>query len=189
MTDRAVKIDQDLGTEEPVQCLLSCGMAAHEPLERGRLIGREVIDVKVRVVLKPGTDKINEAFERLFLIRPRKHPIGGVIQLPIGAAIGVPEEVLQPAFPCEGITFEIKKHITWRGFGQHREAKAWLKGQELVKNAAGIPAFNLDPGLLPNPLIGMSGPTLRLPRERERHCSQLRDRPDGLLLEFFRLKL
>ena len=64
VADDAVEVDEDLAAEEVVELALAGAVAAHQPLERGDLVGRVVVDVQVGVAREPLVHEVDEGLER-----------------------------------------------------------------------------------------------------------------------------
>ena len=63
LADDLVEIDEDLAPQQVVELLLARGVLAHQPLQRGGLVGGVVVDVQVRPRAQPLVDEVDELLE------------------------------------------------------------------------------------------------------------------------------
>ena len=87
-----MQINEPLGAQKPIQFHAASGMPSHEPLERGRLVWREVVDVHAWVGLPPLHEEVHELFKGQTLRVARKAPEGSILRLS-GFDQDEPEEV------------------------------------------------------------------------------------------------
>ena len=66
MAHDGVQIDEDARPQHLVDFVFAGRVAAHEPLQRRRLIGREMIDVQVGIFLQALDDEIDERSNAAF---------------------------------------------------------------------------------------------------------------------------
>ena len=117
LADDGVQIDEPLGPQQPVELALARGVAAHQALERGRLVGREVIDVQPGKALPARHHEVDEGLEG----RPLRGGIKGPARVILGLAgrpRGPAEQILEPARADEGIALEVEEDVARRGLGQ-----------------------------------------------------------------------
>src|SRR5262249_51187398 len=92
-------------------------IAAHQPLQRRRLVRYIVIDVQTGELRPACHDKIDESFERALLVGARERPLA----LTDESTARVPEEIAEQIFQAmladEGVAFEVEKHIAFGSFG------------------------------------------------------------------------
>ena len=110
-----------LRAQQIVDLVLARRVAAHQALQRRRLVGREVVDVQVGIGLQALRHEVDEALER----RPLLLPIGGPIarvsrRRRQSSDVKIPEQKLQPAVADERITLEVEEDVACRGFGKAR---------------------------------------------------------------------
>ena len=148
LPDHPVQVDEDAAAQQPVDLFLAGGVAAHQALDRGRLVGAVVVDVEARILPPARRDAVDETLERTLL--------GGFIERPAAVVSAVPirgsEEVLEPAARREGIAFEIEEEVARRGCRQRGESLVFLdRRNQLVHAPAFTPSLILDARLLPDP--------------------------------------
>ena len=143
LADDLEEVDEDAGAQEVVDLVLARAVPAHQPLERGRLVARVVVDVQARVARASLVDEVDEVLERLLL--------GGAVVRPEGAvALGVADapEVLEPAARLpERVALDVEEEIAGRGRRQEREPARRLRRQHAVDVLAGARMVELELGL------------------------------------------
>ncbi len=135
VADDAVEVDEDLAAEEVVELALAGAVAAHQPLERGDLVGGVVVDVQVGVAREPLVHEVDERLER--------DPLGLVVvrveRLEVAVDVEDPPEVLERAVGVpERVALEVEEEVAGRGVGQEREAGFGLRLEEPVGVVAGL---------------------------------------------------
>ena len=111
LTNHAIEVDEDLGAQQLIELVGAGGIPSHEPLHRGRFVGRVVIDVHRRVVAATLEDRIDESLERLLFFVRRQRPELLVTNATAAVTEGVPEEVVEAAVLRLPIAFEIQKDV------------------------------------------------------------------------------
>ncbi len=171
VADDAVEVDEDLAAEEVVELALAGAVAAHQPLERGDLVGGVVVDVQVGVAREPLVHEVDEGLER--------DPLGLVVvrveRLEVAVDVEDPPEVLERAVGVpERVALEVEEEVAGRGVGQEREAGFRLRLEEPEGVGAGLARDELELGLLAvlGPAVGVDagghGLGGRAPELRER---------------------
>ena len=61
------QVDEDTAAQQIVDLVLARAEAAHEPFERGDLVGGVVVDVQVGVLAQARMHEVDEPLERLSL--------------------------------------------------------------------------------------------------------------------------
>ena len=181
VADDAEQVDEDVAAEQVVELPLARAVAAHQPLERGDLVGGVVVDVQVGVAREPLVHEVDEALER----DPLRLVVVRVERLEVAVDVEDPPEVLEPAARVpERVALEVEEEVAGRGVGQEREARLRLRLQEPVIVHAGLARVQLELGLLAvlRPAVrvdpGRHGLGGRAPELRER-----RDPGGGELLD------
>ena len=180
----AQEVDEQLGAQHAVELAGARGVPAHEPLERGGLVGRVVVDVHARVGFPEGGDFVEDRLEDGLLLGRRCGPSaesGDV--LPVGPDDRHPEEVLARAFVGEVVAFEVEEDVAGRGLGQAREAAALFDGQQLVDGRVGAAPRELDAGLALRLLERLLRALGRLERDGEAEVAEALERLDAVRLE------
>ncbi len=122
LLDDRMEIDEQPGAQHAVDLVLARRVAAHQTLDRRRLVGGEVIDVEIAVPRPALHDEIDERLERRSLRDGIERP-ERVIDRASRAVLDDPaEQVLAPRRTHEGIPFEIEEHVARRGRGQSLES-------------------------------------------------------------------
>ena len=171
VADDAVEVDEDLAAEEVVELALAGAVAAHQPLERGDLVRRVVVDVQVGVAREPLVHEIDEGLER--------DPLGLVVvrveRLEVPVDVEDPPEVLERAVRVpERVALEVEEEVAGRGVRQEREAGFRLRLDQLVDVLAAFARVELELRLLAvlGPAVGVDagghGLGWRAPELRER---------------------
>ena len=111
-----VKVDEDLSPKEPVDLVLAGGISAHQPLERCRFIGSEVVDVHSRPAAKALSQEVDQQFERGLLLLRIERPVGSICLSTILVPEGVAEQVFETAHTDEWISFQVQEHVARTGF-------------------------------------------------------------------------
>ena len=91
LPDHPVQVDEDAPAQEPIDLFLAGGVAAHQALDRGRLVGAVVVDVEARILPPARRDAVDETLDRTLLGRFVERPAAVVTALPIRG----PEQVLE----------------------------------------------------------------------------------------------
>ena len=131
LPDDAVEVDEPAGAQQPVDLVLARRVPAHQPLERGRLVGRVVVDVHPGVGLPRRRDQVDDRLEG--------GPLLGVGERPEPAVDGRSgvverhdaEQVLAPALAGERVALEVEEHVAGRRLREPRQPQARLDRPEL----------------------------------------------------------
>ena len=140
LPDGPVEIDEDPAAQQLVDLLLAGAVAPRETLHCGRLVGRVVVDVQVRVRFEPVADEVDERLEGAplgaggdgaFLDRPE----GVERWLPVGVRadrLDDAEEVVDAVDLLgaeERVALDIEEEVARRRLGQHEQS---LVGNQLL---------------------------------------------------------
>ena len=158
LPDDAQQVDHHALAEQPVDLGLARAVAAHQPLERGRLVRRVVVDVHRRVVVEARHDPVDEPLERRGARRrARTRRRRRVTRWPRTPPLGVeePEQVVEPVVEGVRVALDVEEQVARRGRRQRGQARARARSprpapgtKQLVAERARAPALELDPGLL-----------------------------------------
>ena len=121
-------------------------MQAHQPLERGRLVVRVVVDVQVGVALEPLVHEVDELLERALLLRAVVAPEGVKPRLALVDRDRA-EQVLEPVL-VERVALHVEEEVALGGRRQEREAPALLGLEQLVRGRAGAALVELQARLI-----------------------------------------
>ena len=168
---------QHAAAEESIHLRLARAVATHQPLERGRLVRRVVVDVHVRVLVEPLDDAVDETLEGAPLAVERE--LAGLVARPDGVegVVGLEdaEQVVEPVVERVRVALDVERQVARRWRRERREPAIELDlvrrvGQEeLVLEARFATTLELDPGLLVDTNEGALADVLerRLHRDRE----------------------
>ena len=164
------QVDEPLPPQQRVELGLAGAVPPGEPLQRGLLVGRVVVDVHVRVGGQPAGQLVEQvAGQRRLLV---------VVVRPPGAepsaAVPQPGEVL-PALAVGGerVALEVEVDVARAGRRQAQQPAVGLGRQQLVGGPAGGPLAHLQARLLGQPLTGR--PADRAGQLGHRGCGQRLD--------------
>ena len=113
LPDGPQQVDEDALAQESIDLCLPRAVAAHEALERCRLVGRVVIDVHRRVRGEASHEEVDQLLERASLAVERELP--GVVARPDGVERPVhvenAEEVVEAVVERIRIAFDIEEQV------------------------------------------------------------------------------
>ena len=112
-----MQIDEAAAAEQPVERLGARPVLRDEPFQCGRLVGAEVIHVKVRVRLQPCSHEVEERLAHRPLGRGRECPAVLVRPGPVDLAECPAGQVLEATVAEERIALEIEEHVAPRRLG------------------------------------------------------------------------
>ena len=143
------EIDQHPAAQQVVELGLTRSVLAHQPLQRRAFVGRVVVDVHARVARAPLADQIEQPLEARLLLGPVEPPDAVVLRLAVVVEVDPAEQVLEPALRLvPGVALEVEPDVARRRLGQKREPALGLDREHDVLQLAGLPAVELEPGLL-----------------------------------------
>ncbi len=142
--------------------LAAGGVAAHELLEGGLFVVREVVDVHARVLLAQSVDEVHHGFEGRLLLGLGHRPPGVIDGVPRGVQRGDAEEIFASSFGRERVTLEVEEDVAGGGLGQELEAFVFFEGPKFVERGFVAAGFELDPRLVAHFLEGFAGAVLWL---------------------------
>src|SRR2546425_8700334 len=105
-----MQVDEDPSTQQLVDLILTRRVAAHQLLERGRLVLSVVIDVQRRIACEARHDEVDEAFEGILLRSAIVSPECVVSRLAL-CDLADTEEILETAVFDEGIPLDVKEEV------------------------------------------------------------------------------
>ena len=95
----------------------------------------------------------------------------------IVVAMGHPApQVLQTTRLNKRIAFEIEEDISGGGLRQAAQSASWFELKKLVHRPPRLAPIPLNARLLPDPLVAFRSSAPRLPRKRQQHMGQTRER-------------
>ncbi len=137
-----VQIHQLVHAQQVVDLCLARGVHGHQLLDRRRLVGRVVIDVRIGMAVQPRHDVIDEGLEGQLLfaavMRPERHEALVAVIDDVQS-----EQVLQPAF-LQRIAFHVEEHVA--RVGLRHAFKAAQRGVVRVFGDAVPMAAAVGPG-------------------------------------------
>ena len=146
------QVDEHLVAQQVVHLDLACRVAAHQPLERRRLVGGVVVDVHLRIQVAPRHHLVDESLES----RPFRRRVVGpgvVVGQRVGGgarAAGPSEQVLQAAGAAarqpvtgEGVALQVEEHVPCARCRQAAQPLAVDDGQHLVVGRLARPVAQL----------------------------------------------
>ena len=104
-----VEIDEQARPQHAVDLAFASRVTAHQALEGGRLVRREVVDVEIRVARPAFHDRVDEALEGAALLGAIEGP--GIPVLGLGRE---PEQVLEATASREGVPLEVEEDVARR---------------------------------------------------------------------------
>ena len=119
------EIDEELGAQQIVDFVLARRVAAHQALQRGRLVGREVVDVQVGIGLRAAPSRSRRSARK-----PPSPPAGWKPSRRRSVACRrrrmktIAEQKFEAAVADERIAFEVEEDVARRRFGKARQAEA-----------------------------------------------------------------
>ena len=125
LTYDRVEIHEALASEELVELLSACCVAAHQTLESRRLVVAEVVDVRAGIRGERLHDAIDGGLERGTLVSVCKRPETLILPRRGGRTRRTapqPEQILAAAFAGEPRALQIEEQVHWRWIGQSGEA-------------------------------------------------------------------
>lgn len=173
---RRVEVDEEFGAEHIVHFVLAGRVAAHQPLERARLVGSEVVDMQVGELLAPRLDEVNELLENDALARREtarrgvlaERPSRVILRLSVRADHCPSEQILEALRSDERRAFDVEEDVAGRGLRQARKAAPRLAGPQFVVWLVPDAPLELDARLLAGALVGGGRSALGLAPQRER---------------------
>ena len=138
LADGSQQVDERASPQEGVDLVLACAVAAHEALERGRLVRRVVVDVQVRVGAEPLADEVHHGLERapfaieaeLACLVTRPERVERAVDLEDA------EQVVEPVVEGVRVALEIEEQVAGRRRRQRGET-AFLADRVIARGAAG----------------------------------------------------
>ncbi len=182
----AEEIDEDATPQQRIDGVLPRRVAAHQPLQRRRLIRGVVVDVEIRVALAPFGDEVHQPLERDLL--PGERDLGRMkrVERPERGegAIDVEhaEEVVDAVIERIGIALEVQEQVAGIGRRQHGQAALRLDlcagrwKEQLVDRSRPASALDLDPRLLAHALDAGGARAVERRVEGDRRGGQPGDR-------------
>ncbi len=184
----AEEIDEDATPQQRIDGVLPRRVAAHQPLQRRRLIRGVVVDVEIRVALAPFGDEVHQPLERDLL--PGERDLGRMkrVERPERGegAIDVEhaEEVVDAVIERIGIALEVQEQVAGIGRRQHGQAALRLDlcagrwKEQLVDRSRPASALDLDPRLLADAFDAARARPVERRLERQGSGCQAGDRVD-----------
>ena len=182
LADGAKQVDEDAAPQQPVDLDLAGAVAAHQPLEGGRLVWGVVIDMERRVAFEPLHEEVDEPLERRTFRLERER--AGLVARPdrVERAVGLQdaEEVVETVLERERVAFDVEEQVAFRRLGERGEPPfrvdrlARCRQQQLVARCVGEAPFELDPGLLADADQRLFAGALDLRRHGERQPAEVR---------------
>ena len=136
------QVDEDAAAQQVVDLRLAGAVAAHQPAQRGDLVGGVVVDVHVGVLAQARVDEVDERLERGLLARVVVGPERREVVVRVEHA---PEVLEAPVLVPERVALDVEEEVAGRGVGQEREAGVGVRREELVDGLAGLAALELEP--------------------------------------------
>ena len=99
-----VKVNEQFCPEHPVDLVLAYAIAAHQPLNCGRLVRREMINVHRRMTRPSIHHRFHKPLKCRFFIGRGERPAAVVFCLSFSIRQDKPKQILPPAQPNERIT-------------------------------------------------------------------------------------
>jgi hypothetical protein len=161
-----------LAPQQLIKLVLARGVAPHQSLQRSGLIGREMINVQIRIKAQAIHHEVDEPLKGRAFLRSRKCPIRHVAFLPVFTSEGVTEQIFKPTIANERITLKIKKNVPLAGRLELGQTKPWGRLQPLIADIACGPAFDLYARLFADALKGARRAATRLEGQGDRHSRQ-----------------
>ena len=156
LLDDAVEVDEHVLPEPLVDLGLARRVLAHEPAERGSLVGGVVVDVQVGVDAAARLDPVDEALEGGFLRFAVRAPDDLVAELARVVAPAPAEEVLEPARRLvERVALEVEPDVAGRRRRKQPEAAVLLVREQVEAPFARPLEVELERGLVTEPLEGL----------------------------------
>ena len=179
-----MQVDHDATPQQPIDLKLAGGVLPHEVLQGTRFVRVEVIDVRIGEALELGGEQVHQPLEGSLFAREGESALG------IGRPDGVPpsddvhhtEEVFEAILEGVRIPLDVEEEVARRWDWQRGETTLWLdkwadlRKEELVLDLAFAPPFELNAGLLPDPLDGPFRRALEGWNERKRQGAELPQR-------------
>src|SRR5207247_1332141 len=158
VADALEQVDEDAAAEQVFELGLARSVTAHQPAERGDLVGRVVVDVHVGVFAEPRAHEVDERLKRGALARV----VVRMQRREVAVGVEDPPEVLEaPLLVPERVALEVEEEVAGRRIGQEREAALGLRLLEDVPVFAALARVQLEYGLLANLCPGVGGETRR----------------------------
>ena len=125
------QVDEDRPPEEVVDLFLARGVAPHQPLQRGRLVRRVVVDVERRIGREPLAEEVHQPLERTAFRGQRELPV--VLARPerVERAVGLEdaEQVVEAVIERVRVALDIEEQVVRRRLRQDRESALWIHGR------------------------------------------------------------
>ena len=179
-----VEVDEHFLAQEVVDLALARPVLAHQPRERGALVGGVVVDVEARMAAAALDDPVDEPLEHRALAVAVARPECLVAHLAGLVPVAEPEEELEPARGVvERVPLEVEPHVAEVGYGQEAEPALHLVGQELVEMHPRLATAKLELCLVTHLLEALGPQAVRRAAAGRRQRPELRQRLDAACLE------
>ena len=119
------QIHKPLAPQQLIKLVLARRVAPHQSLQRGGLVGGEMINVQIRMKAQAIHHEVDEPLKSRAFLRARKCPIRHVAFLPVLASEGVAEQIFKPTIANEWVAFKIEKYVPWARLTQLGQTKPW----------------------------------------------------------------
>ena len=177
-----VQVDQPAAAQQLVEHVAVGVVAGHQALERGGLVGAEVVDVHAGVSFPHARDELQERHQRGPLVGGGQPP--ALLAAPAVAVAPRPAgQVLAAVRADERVALEVEEHVAVVGLRQPREAALRFERQPLERRDLLAARRDLQPRLMPEPLVGLLRAALRRLRQLAAAVGELRHRRHALPLE------
>src|SRR2546429_6162931 len=97
LANDAEEVDEHLAAQQVVELGLARAVLAHQPLQRGALVRRVVVDVHPREARAALADQVEEPLKALLLLRAVERPNLVVLRDAVVVEVDPAEQVLEPA--------------------------------------------------------------------------------------------
>jgi hypothetical protein len=122
---------------------------AHQPLQRGALVGRVVVDVHPGVARAALADQVDQPLEARPLLLTVERPDVLVPRLAVVVEVDPAGQVLERAPGLvPGVALEVEPDVARAQLGQERKPALGLEREDRVRELAGAAAVELERGLL-----------------------------------------
>ncbi len=186
LADGPEQVDQHPAAQEAVHRVLAGRVAAHQPLQGGRLVGGVVVDVHPGMGLEPGEDEIDQLLE-CPLLPGQSHVARAVgVEGPDGRELpgGVhqAEQVVDAVLERVRVAFEVEEQVArvrLRQDGQPAfgvDGRTRWRDEQLVDRLPQAATLDLDPRLLAHALDAGGARAVERRVEGDRRGGQPGDR-------------
>ena len=107
------QIHKPLAPQQLIKLVLARRVAPHQTLQRGGLIGGEMINVQIRMKAQSIHHEVDEPLRGGAFLRSRKCPIRHVAFLPVFTSEGVTKQIFKPTLANKWVAFKIEKYVPW----------------------------------------------------------------------------